>query len=116
MVVISGVISPLVWVITIVTLLITPLITTHEPPSKGLGGGCGTSYKVALLIPEVDPKLNPKPLKPELNPTSRNLVLQASRVDGLGVVRRREARKRLGIGCRGWGFRGRGSGASGFEA
>ena len=31
--VISGVISPLVWVFTIVTLLITPLITTHEPPS-----------------------------------------------------------------------------------
>ena len=31
---ISGVISPLSWVITLVTLLITPLITTHEPPSK----------------------------------------------------------------------------------
>ena len=31
MVVISGVISPL---ICIVTLLITPFITTHEPPSK----------------------------------------------------------------------------------
>ena len=30
-VVISGVISPL---ICIVTLLITPFITTHEPPSK----------------------------------------------------------------------------------
>ena len=25
---------PLIWVISIVTLLITPLITTHEPPSK----------------------------------------------------------------------------------
>ena len=35
-VVISGVISPLIWVIIIVTLLITPLITTHEPPSRGL--------------------------------------------------------------------------------
>ena len=33
-VVITGVISPLIWVRTIVTLLITPLITTHEPPSK----------------------------------------------------------------------------------
>ena len=32
-VVISGVISPLIWVIAIVTLLITPLITTHEPAS-----------------------------------------------------------------------------------
>ena len=29
----SGVKSPLIWVITIVTLLLTPLITTHEPPS-----------------------------------------------------------------------------------
>ena len=29
-----GFLSPLTWVITIVTLLITPLITTHEPPSK----------------------------------------------------------------------------------
>ena len=36
-VVISMVISPLLWVITvitIVTLLITRLITTHEPPSR----------------------------------------------------------------------------------
>ena len=33
-VVISRVISPLILVITIVTLLITPLITTHEPPSR----------------------------------------------------------------------------------
>ena len=32
-VVISGVVSPPIWVTTIVTLLITPLITTHEPPS-----------------------------------------------------------------------------------
>ena len=32
-VVIRGVISPLIWVINTVTLLITPLITTHEPPS-----------------------------------------------------------------------------------
>ena len=31
-VVITGVVSPLIWVITIVTLLITPLITNHEPP------------------------------------------------------------------------------------
>ena len=30
----SGVISPLIWVITMVTLLATPLITPHEPPSK----------------------------------------------------------------------------------
>ena len=32
--VISGVISPLIWFISKVTRLITPLITTHEPPSK----------------------------------------------------------------------------------
>ena len=40
-VVISGslkwVISPLIWVISIVTPLMTPLITTHEPPSGFLG-------------------------------------------------------------------------------
>ena len=34
-VVISRVVSPLIWVITILTLLITPLLTTHEPPSEG---------------------------------------------------------------------------------
>ena len=33
-VVISGVISPLIWVLSIVPLLITLLITTHEPPSR----------------------------------------------------------------------------------
>ena len=33
-VVISRVIGPPIGVITIVTLLITPLITTHEPPSR----------------------------------------------------------------------------------
>ena len=33
-VVISRVISPLVWVISIVNLLMTLLITTHEPPSS----------------------------------------------------------------------------------
>ena len=33
-VVISGVRSPLIWLISIVTLLITLLITTHEPPSR----------------------------------------------------------------------------------
>ena len=32
-VVTSRVISPLIWIITIVTPLIAPLITTHEPPS-----------------------------------------------------------------------------------
>ena len=35
-VVISGVISSLIWVIRKDTLLITPLITTHEPPSIDL--------------------------------------------------------------------------------
>ena len=36
MVVISGVISPLFWVITVtvVILFLTRLITTHEPPSR----------------------------------------------------------------------------------
>ena len=36
-VVLSGVTSPRIWVVVIiVTLLITPLITTHEPPSTNL--------------------------------------------------------------------------------
>ena len=34
-VVINGVISILIWALTIVTLLITPLLTTHEPPNMG---------------------------------------------------------------------------------
>ena len=33
-VVISRVLNPLTWVLTFVTLLTTPLITTHEPPSS----------------------------------------------------------------------------------
>ena len=33
-VVITGVINPLIRVISIVTLLLTALITTHEPPSR----------------------------------------------------------------------------------
>ena len=33
---ISEVISTLIWIISIVTLLITLLITTHEPPSVKL--------------------------------------------------------------------------------
>ena len=33
-VVISGVISPSIWAMTTVTLIMSPLITTHEPPSK----------------------------------------------------------------------------------
>ena len=33
-VIIGGVTSPLIWVISIVTLRITLLITTHEPPSR----------------------------------------------------------------------------------
>ena len=39
MVVISGVLSPLIWVIGIVTLLITLRICTYEPPSRVFGGG-----------------------------------------------------------------------------
>ena len=39
-VVVRRVISPLIWVIIIVTLLITPLMTTHEPPSSGNTAPC----------------------------------------------------------------------------
>ena len=37
--VINGVIGPLIWVISIVTLLITLLIATHEAPSRVFGFG-----------------------------------------------------------------------------
>ena len=52
-VVMSGVISPLIQIISIVTVLITPLITTHKPPSnqsvcvsEGLeeGAACSPSF------------------------------------------------------------------------
>ena len=51
-VVISGVMSPLIWVITIVTRLITPLIPTHEPPSsrgRGREGLRGSFHGTVLL-------------------------------------------------------------------
>ena len=35
-VVTNGVRSPLIWVLITVTLLITPLIATHEPPSRAV--------------------------------------------------------------------------------
>ena len=44
---ISRVISPLIWAIIIVTLIITPLITAHESPSrpcKNLGRPLGHLY------------------------------------------------------------------------
>ena len=44
----SRVISPLKWVISIVIILITPLITTHEPPSR---------YIFSIGVPDF---LNPK--------------------------------------------------------
>ena len=47
-VVISGVISPLIWVITIVTLLITPLIPNHEPPSISTGQGAANDHGLTL--------------------------------------------------------------------
>ena len=51
-VVTSRVISPLIGLITIVTLLITPLITTHEPPSRGIRAfeGLDGVYRVWLCL------------------------------------------------------------------
>ena len=37
-VVMSGDRSPLIWVVIIVTLFITPYMTTHEPPSRVVEG------------------------------------------------------------------------------
>ena len=47
-VVISGTISPLIWVRSIVTLLITLLITTHEPPSSVISSRRGLWGCVSL--------------------------------------------------------------------
>ena len=66
-VVISGVISPLIWVITIVTLLITPLITTHEPPSRN-------PFKGTLLSVGFRVGLNPAlPIMRNITHTSHGL-------------------------------------------
>ena len=58
-VLISGVISPLIWVTSIVTLLLTLLITTHEPPSagklrvgiQGILRGISWKVRVGLALP-----------------------------------------------------------------
>ena len=47
----SGVISPLIWLISIATLLVTLLITTHEPPSRiyrkvSEGVGCQSGFRI----------------------------------------------------------------------
>ena len=70
-VVISGVTSPLIWVISIVTLLITPLITTHEPPSTGLR----TCTALFLASPDLQKLCTPKLACTPPTPTS----LEASR-------------------------------------
>ena len=47
---VRGVISPLVWVITVVTLLVTLLTTAHEPPSTGALNRCKGTPKPETLI------------------------------------------------------------------
>ena len=42
-------ISPVIWVISTVTLLITPLITTHEPPRRAYGSGFFRGFGVCGL-------------------------------------------------------------------
>ena len=59
MVISGGVISPLIWVICKVTLLITQLITTHEPPSKPL------SPKPLAPKPKAPEPKTPKPTSTE---------------------------------------------------
>ena len=61
-VVISGVISPLIWVISIVTLRIALLITTHEPPSRSTHSRV-VAVSVALMdTDEMDLGLRSSPL------------------------------------------------------
>ena len=68
------VISPLIWVITIVTLPVTPLITTHEPPSS-------------LATEALHPR-KPKPQHKTGHPKSRdpNATVTASEVVVLEVL------------------------------
>ena len=61
-----------VWAITIVILLITPLITTHEPPSRVRGfEGLGFEPKQNLPGPFLGwtSTLNPKPLRKDRRQT-----------------------------------------------
>ena len=46
---ISPLMSPLIGVITIVTLITTPLITSHEPPSRASGFRRGSGRAVGLI-------------------------------------------------------------------
>ena len=48
-VVISGVIRSLIWLMITVTLLITTLMTTHEPPRVGHAAGVAWISRLALL-------------------------------------------------------------------
>ena len=56
------VISPLRWVVSIVTLLTTPLITTHEPPRKPLNPRpLNTSAETGRALLESSPLAVPRP-------------------------------------------------------
>ena len=56
--VINRVISPLIRVITIVILLITPLITTHEPPSStGREGMVSACTEACWPLDDIHPAL-----------------------------------------------------------
>ena len=63
--VISRVISRITTVITHIKRLITPLITTHEPPSDGqhlcLSGSCGSGPKLKTLFASQRPNCFGKP-------------------------------------------------------
>ena len=82
----SGIIGPLIWVITIVTLLITPLITTHEPPSRG-GRVEGLGFSGGL---------NPEPLGRAISSRGPKQIYKPRR-DGVPGLRSRDSRL-LGFG------------------
>ena len=44
------VISPLIWVISTVTLLLTLLITAHEPPSRSWHGGFCFGFRPGFVL------------------------------------------------------------------
>ena len=105
--VITGVISPLIWAITIATILITPLITTHEPPS--------IQFPIVInLFPD-----NDRFLRVQVTPKALHALLsgQGRRAQVTTTWETEEvARLRCrGLGCfrvQGLGFRGLGVGVN----
>ena len=79
-------ISPLMWVMTIVTLLITPLITAHEPPSM-LFLKLGTASAGLCQTNAIALRMDHRPLRGEVQQTrvERHLEIRVL-VKGLNLI------------------------------